>query len=160
MNRTMEYLYYIKMVYLNAGRALMKENYSYYANLVNKQRVKSICENIYKKDCDFYLSFRDTAGCAAQEIFCDAVNIYREKCNVFVILDCYGRDNSILGILAVEKAVFLFSDYEYKFRNIDSKSLAGCYHRHTIPRHSARKLRNFATEYFEKSEHIAKTMCL
>ena len=28
MNRTMEYLYYIKMVYLNAGRALMKENYS------------------------------------------------------------------------------------------------------------------------------------
>ena len=160
MNRTMEYLYYIKMVYLNAGRALMKENYSYYANLVNKQRINLICENIYKKDCDFYLSFRDTAGCAAQQIMRSVAGYYKDKSNIFIITDCYGCDDSIKGIFVADMDIYLFCDNEYKFINTENISLHRCYYRQDMSRHSAKKLYSMADSYFEKSKYIAKNSCL
>ncbi len=160
MNKAIQQAYYMKIVYHNAGKALMAENYNYYKKLINSRCVKDIFNKVINNGNFATFSFTDRAGCAEDELFKYTADRYCDKNNVFIYEDDHFDKGKPMAVYVSGENIFLFSDYEYKFRNIHNIKLNKCYYRQDRNRYSARKLRSMAREYFEKSEYIAKRGCL
>ncbi len=160
MNESVERAYFVKKLYIDAGRRLMNDNFQYYSGTVNPDKTEAVSQRLLKLACGgLCAALDDKAGCCEDRVMRMTARAFGGSDTVFLFMDD-GVDGKLMAVYAPGEKVFLFSDRHNAHPRLLSVNLAGCY---TLPhrrKYTPRQYVEMSRYYFEKSECIDKELSL
>ena len=108
MNNSFERQFFIKNLYLSAGRTIRDYCFGKYRNAVNRQLLCRYIEEILPdSDC---IPCCDKTGCRADVAFAHFIKMYKYTENLFVMEDDLSHSGRICAVYGQESRKFIYFD--------------------------------------------------
>ncbi len=160
MDKSTERAYFVKELYISAGRRLLNDNYEYYAGTVNYDKTDAVTRRLLKlAENRLCVALEDNTGCCENYIMQKITDFSGGKDIVFAYTDDT-TDNKLMAVFIYKKDLFIFSNRQNLHPRLLTVNLSHCYSNPDRRKYTPGQYVEMAGYYFEKSEYIDKELSL